>query len=113
MRFEKAAIAAPTEPYLGEPIRSGEGVVIADHDFTVIDKRKHLMDSRGPLQPSRITQSVRHPRQRHDRLVDEHGAFWCSSLLGELGQTRVLQCQRRQRPGCRECLPRRTLPGPA
>jgi aliphatic nitrilase len=62
VRFEKAAIAAPTEPYLGEPIRSGEGVVIADHDFTVIDKRKHLMDSRGPLQPSRITQSVDRPQ---------------------------------------------------
>jgi nitrilase len=32
---------------MGEPIRSGEGVVIADLDFTRIDKRKQLMDSRG------------------------------------------------------------------
>jgi aliphatic nitrilase len=32
---------------LGEPIRSGEGVVIADLDFTLIDKRKQIMDSRG------------------------------------------------------------------
>jgi aliphatic nitrilase len=32
---------------MGEPIRSGEGVVIADLDFTLIDKRKLLMDSRG------------------------------------------------------------------
>jgi hypothetical protein len=32
---------------LGEPIRSGEGVVIADLDFSLIDKRKQLMDSRG------------------------------------------------------------------
>jgi aliphatic nitrilase len=32
---------------IGEPIRSGEGVVIADLDFTLIDKRKQLMDSRG------------------------------------------------------------------
>jgi aliphatic nitrilase len=32
---------------LGEPIRSGAGVVIADLDFTLIDKRKQLMDSRG------------------------------------------------------------------
>jgi len=31
---------------LSEPIRSGEGVVIADLDFTLIEKRK-LMDSRG------------------------------------------------------------------
>ena len=32
---------------MGEPIRSGEGVVIADLDFTLIDKRKQMMDSRG------------------------------------------------------------------
>jgi aliphatic nitrilase len=32
---------------IGEPIRSGEGVVIADLDFPLIDKRKQLMDSRG------------------------------------------------------------------
>ena len=32
---------------LGEPLRSGEGVVIADLDFTLIDKRKQLIDSRG------------------------------------------------------------------
>lgn len=41
------AIAAPDGVLLGEPIRSGEGVVVADLDFTLIDKRKHLMDSRG------------------------------------------------------------------
>jgi hypothetical protein len=32
---------------LGEPIRSGEGVVMAELDFTLIDKRKQLMDSCG------------------------------------------------------------------
>ena len=32
---------------LGEPLRSGEGAVIADLDFTLIDRRKQLMDSRG------------------------------------------------------------------
>jgi nitrilase len=41
------AIVAPDGTLLGEPRRSGEGVVIADLDFTLIDKRKHLMDSRG------------------------------------------------------------------
>jgi nitrilase len=41
------AIAAPDGTLLGEPIRSGEGTVIADLDFTLIDKRKQLMDSRG------------------------------------------------------------------
>ena len=38
---------APDGSLLGEPIRSGEGAVIADLDFTLIDKRKQLMDSRG------------------------------------------------------------------
>jgi hypothetical protein len=29
------------------PLRSGEGVVVADLDFWMIDKRKRMMDSRG------------------------------------------------------------------
>ncbi|HLK61283.1 MAG TPA: nitrilase-related carbon-nitrogen hydrolase [Chthonomonadaceae bacterium] len=41
------AIVAPDGTLLCEPIRSGEGVVIADLDFTLIDKRKQMMDSRG------------------------------------------------------------------
>jgi aliphatic nitrilase len=41
------AIVAPDGTLLGEPVRSGEGVVVADLDFTRIDKRKQLMDSRG------------------------------------------------------------------
>ena len=41
------AIVAPDGVLLGEPLRSGEGVVVADLDFTLIDKRKQLMDSRG------------------------------------------------------------------
>jgi aliphatic nitrilase len=32
---------------MGEPLRSGEGVVIADLDFSLIDRRKAKMDSRG------------------------------------------------------------------
>lgn len=41
------AIVAPDGTLLAEPMRSGEGVVIADLDFTLIDKRKQMMDSRG------------------------------------------------------------------
>ena len=41
------AIVAPDGTLLGEPIRSGEGVVIADLDFLLIEKRKQMMDSRG------------------------------------------------------------------
>ena len=41
------AIVAPEGTLMGEPIRSGEGVCIADLDFKLIDKRKHLVDTRG------------------------------------------------------------------
>ena len=41
------AIVAPDGRLLGEPVRSGEGVVIADLDFILIDRRKQVMDSRG------------------------------------------------------------------
>ncbi|MFZ6649356.1 nitrilase-related carbon-nitrogen hydrolase [Undibacterium sp. TJN25] len=41
------AIVSPEGQLIGEPIRSGEGAVIADLDFKLIDKRKQLMDARG------------------------------------------------------------------
>jgi nitrilase len=41
------AIVAPDGSLLGEARRSGEGEVIADLDFALIDRRKQLMDSRG------------------------------------------------------------------
>jgi aliphatic nitrilase len=41
------AIVSPEGEFLAGPLRSGEGVVIADLDFSLIDKRKQLMDSRG------------------------------------------------------------------
>ncbi|MDB5348516.1 MAG: aliphatic nitrilase [Schlesneria sp.] len=41
------AIVSPEGELMGEPLRSGEGEVIADLDFWMIDKRKRMMDSRG------------------------------------------------------------------
>ena len=41
------AIVAPNGALIGEPLRSGEGVVVADLDFYLIDERKRQMDSRG------------------------------------------------------------------
>ncbi len=38
------AIVAPNGSLIGEPLRSGEGEVIADLDFSLIDERKRLMD---------------------------------------------------------------------
>jgi nitrilase len=42
-----SAIVAPDGTLLGQPLLSGEGDVIADLDFSRIEKRKQLMDSRG------------------------------------------------------------------
>lgn len=41
------AIVNPEGQIVGEPIRSGEGEVIADLDFAQIDYRKRVMDGRG------------------------------------------------------------------
>ena len=41
------AIVSPLGELLGEPIVSGEGEVIADLDFSLIDQRKSKMDARG------------------------------------------------------------------
>lgn len=41
------AIVSPQGELIGEPLRAGEGAVIADLDFSLIEKRKRMMDSRG------------------------------------------------------------------
>jgi aliphatic nitrilase len=41
------AIVSPEGMLIGEPLRVGEGVVIADLDFAIINRRKQMMDSRG------------------------------------------------------------------
>ena len=41
------AIISPEGKYLAEPLSEGEGLVIADLDFALIDKRKRMMDSVG------------------------------------------------------------------
>ena len=41
------AIVSPSGQLMGEPLRSGEGEVIADLDFRLINERKRMMDSTG------------------------------------------------------------------
>jgi aliphatic nitrilase len=41
------AIVSPEGKYLAEPLTEGEGMVLADLDFSLITKRKRMMDSVG------------------------------------------------------------------
>lgn len=84
-----SAIVAPDGSLIGEPRRAGEGIVVADLDFRLIDRRKQLMDARGhysrpELLSLRIDRSAAGPVHERSPLPEAPPARGAdrSSLIG-------------------------------
>ncbi len=81
------AIVSPLGELLGEPLRSGEGEVIADLDFSLIDKRKAKMDASGHYsRPELLSLLVDRRETAH---VHEQVETQASAIDAEVDRVRI------------------------
>lgn len=67
------AIISPEGKHLAEPLREGEGLVIADLDFKLITKRKRMMDSVGHYaRPELLSLAINDQPAQYSHAMNPH-----------------------------------------
>ncbi|HEY8562557.1 MAG TPA: nitrilase-related carbon-nitrogen hydrolase [Pyrinomonadaceae bacterium] len=87
------AIAGPDGRIIGDPLKEGEGEVIADLDFSLIDARKRLMDARGHYsRPELLSLLI---DRTVTSAVHDRGAEWQLGVMSAVAGEDTAFCENR------------------